>query len=168
MISEFTLLSFSHSLYQLIPNNHNRLHAIGPEQPIQRNQPRICNVGKENYRHFHIEFGLDTCRIIVVHGTILWFDNYFLGILSKLRWDIAHAIQYYEAWLASLAIIVWYFYFMIFNSNAYPMNLAWSKGTLTEEEMPHEHPLELEQLKQQAQIQVISEEEKQSAKNTAG
>jgi hypothetical protein len=28
------------------------------------------------------------------------------------------------------------------------MNLAWLKGTLTEEEMAHEHPLELEKIKQ--------------------
>jgi len=27
------------------------------------------------------------------------------------------------------------------------MNLAWLKGTLTEEEMAHEHPLELEKIK---------------------
>jgi len=33
-----------------------------------------------------------------------------------------------------------------FNPDVYPMNLAWLFGTITEEEMEEEHPLELERL----------------------
>ena len=79
-------------------------------------------------------------------GGILWFDNTFLGLLTKLWWDVARTVHYYEAWLATLAIIVWHFYFVIFNPDSYPVNLAFWKGTLTEEEMSEEHPLELEQI----------------------
>jgi cytochrome b subunit of formate dehydrogenase len=86
---------------------------------------------------------------IVMAGTglILWFDNTFLGLLTKLWWDVARTVHYYEAWLATLAIIVWHFYFVIFNPDVYPINLAFWKGTLTEEEMEDEHPLELEELR---------------------
>lgn len=84
-----------------------------------------------------------------VTGFILWFDNTFMGILTKLGWDAARAIHYYEAWLATLAIIVWHFYFVIFNPDVYPLNLAFWKGTLTEEEMADEHPLQLEELKKE-------------------
>ena len=80
-------------------------------------------------------------------GAILWFDNTFIGLLTKLGWDVARTVHYYEAWLATLAIIVWHLYFVIFNPDVYPMNLAWWKGTLTEREMLEEHPLELERLK---------------------
>jgi cytochrome b subunit of formate dehydrogenase len=80
-------------------------------------------------------------------GAILWFDNTFIGLLTKLGWDVARTVHYYEAWLATLAIIVWHLYFVIFNPDVYPMNLAWWKGTLTEREMLDEHPLELERLK---------------------
>ena len=59
-------------------------------------------------------------------------------------------MHYYEAWLATLAILVWHFYFVIFNPDVYPMNLACWKGTLTEREMLDEHPLELERLKAEA------------------
>ncbi len=82
-------------------------------------------------------------------GFIMWFDNTFIGLLTKLGWDIASTIHYYEAWLAFLAIVVWHFYFIIFNPEIYPMNLAWIKGTLTEEEMAEEHPKELERLKKE-------------------
>jgi cytochrome b subunit of formate dehydrogenase len=80
-------------------------------------------------------------------GLILWFDNTFLGLLTKLGWDAAREVHYYEAWLATLAIIVWHLYFVIFNPDVYPLNVAFWKGTLTEEEMIHEHPLELEEIK---------------------
>ena len=82
-------------------------------------------------------------------GIIMWFNNYFMGILTKLGWDIARTVHYYEAWLAFLAIVVWHFYFVIFNPDVYPMSLAWWKGTITEEEMAEEHALELEKIKAQ-------------------
>ena len=77
-------------------------------------------------------------------GAILWFENASIGLLTKLGWDVARTIHYYEAWLATLAIIVWHFYFVIFNPDVYPMSAAWITGHLTEEEMRDEHPLELE------------------------
>ena len=55
-----------------------------------------------------------------VTGVILWFDNTFLGLLTKLWWDVARTVHYYEAWLATLAIIVWHFYFVIFNPDVLP------------------------------------------------
>lgn len=85
--------------------------------------------------------------IMASTGIIMWFDNFFLGLVTKLGYDIARTIHYYEAWLATLAIIVWHFYFVIFSPEVYPINLAFWKGTLTEAEMLEEHPLELEELK---------------------
>ena len=82
-------------------------------------------------------------------GAILWFDNTFIGLLTKLGWDVAQTVHYYEAWLATLAIIVWHLYFVVFNPDVYPMNLAWLTGSLTEEEMREEHPAELRRLKEE-------------------
>ncbi|MFZ4619402.1 MAG: cytochrome c3 family protein [Bacteroidota bacterium] len=82
-------------------------------------------------------------------GVILWFDVNFINIIGKNWWDVSRVIHYYEAWLATLAIIVWHFYFIIFNPDIYPMNLAWWKGTISEEEMADEHPLELRRIKEQ-------------------
>jgi cytochrome b subunit of formate dehydrogenase len=82
--------------------------------------------------------------VMALTGLILWFDNIALGMLTKHWWDVARTVHFYEAWLATLAILVWHFYFVIFNPDTYPINLAFWKGTLTEEEMEEEHPLELE------------------------
>ena len=80
-------------------------------------------------------------------GAILWFDNTSLGLFSKLGFDISRTIHFYEAVLATLAIIVWHFYFVIFNPDVYPMNLAWLTGRMSEEELLEEHPLQLAELK---------------------
>ena len=85
-------------------------------------------------------------------GFIMWFDNTFIGMFTKLGYDVARTIHYYEAWLAFLAIVVWHFYFVIFNPDVYPISLAWIKGTITEEEMAEEHALELERIKKQKLI----------------
>ncbi len=93
-------------------------------------------------------------------GFILWFDNTFLGLLGKQWWDVARVVHFYEAWLATLAIIVWHFYFVIFNPDVYPMNLAWIKGTISEEEMADEHPLELRRIKEEELAKQKEAEEK--------
>ncbi len=79
-------------------------------------------------------------------GVMLWADETTMGLLTKLGFDLAHVVHFYEAVLATLAIVVWHFYFVIFNPETYPMNLSWLTGYLSEEEMAAEHPRELEEL----------------------
>ncbi|MDD2762872.1 MAG: cytochrome c3 family protein [Opitutaceae bacterium] len=81
-------------------------------------------------------------------GAILWFENTSMGLFTKLGFDIARTVHFYEAILATLAILVWHFYFVIFNPDVYPMSLAWLTGQVSEHEMREDHPLELERLKQ--------------------
>ncbi|HVU32932.1 MAG TPA: cytochrome b/b6 domain-containing protein, partial [Opitutaceae bacterium] len=82
-----------------------------------------------------------------VTGAILWFENTSMGLFTKLGFDISRTIHFYEAILATLAIIVWHFYFVIFNPDIYPMNLAWLTGRMSEKEMLEEHPVYLAELK---------------------
>jgi cytochrome b subunit of formate dehydrogenase len=92
-------------------------------------------------------------------GAIMWFDNTFIGIFTKLGYDISRTIHFYEAWLATLAIIVWHLYYVIFNPDTYPINLAFLKGTITEAEMEEEHALELEAIRRQRLEKENSSEE---------
>jgi len=85
--------------------------------------------------------------LMTLTGAMLWADEMTMGAIGKLGFDIARVVHYYEAILATLSIIVWHFYFVIFNPEVYPMNLSWLTGRLSEEEMAEEHPLELERIK---------------------
>lgn len=60
------------------------------------------------------------------------------------RWvvTVATAIHYYEAVLASLAIIVWHSYHFIFDSDVFPLNIACLDGRVSAEFPAHEHLLE--------------------------
>ncbi|HSD64830.1 MAG TPA: cytochrome b/b6 domain-containing protein [Ignavibacteriaceae bacterium] len=132
----------------LLPKFQDLLDAIGVAKynlGISKEKPlldRFSYVEKAEY--WALVWGT---IVMTATGFIMWFDNTFIGLLTKLGWDIANTIHYYEAWLAFLAIVVWHFYFIIFNPEVYPMNLAWIKGTITEEEMADEHPKELARLK---------------------
>lgn len=85
--------------------------------------------------------------LMSVTGIVLWFDNVSMGYLTKLGFDISRTIHFYEAILATLAIIVWHFYWVIYNPVVYPMNLAWLTGRMSEQEMLEEHPLQLAEMK---------------------
>lgn len=95
--------------------------------------------------------------IMGMTGFILWFKDFFFKYFSNTGMDIATAIHYYEAILASLAILVWHFYFIFLNPDVYPMNKAWLSGFLTKEEMEKEHPLELEEIEKMKEADEIKE-----------
>jgi len=95
--------------------------------------------------------------IMGVTGIALWFNEKFIGWFSLTFIDIATIIHFYEAWLAFLAILVWHFYYVIFNPDVYPMNFTWLTGKITEEEMEHEHPLELEEIRKKHSKEFFSQ-----------
>lgn len=84
--------------------------------------------------------------VMILTGIFLWFENTFLPIISNTGMEIATAIHFYEAILASLAILFWHFYFVIYNPDVYPMNKAWITGYISKHQMENEHPLWLEEL----------------------
>jgi cytochrome b subunit of formate dehydrogenase len=88
-------------------------------------------------------------------GFILWFPEFFMKYLPSWTFETAEIIHYYEAWLATLAILVWHWFFVIFHPEKYPMSTTWMDGKITEDELKHHHPLEYEKnLKSQEQIPI--------------
>jgi cytochrome b subunit of formate dehydrogenase len=112
---------------------------LAPDKPAFG---RFCYIEKAEY--WAMAWGT---MLMAATGAILWFDNTSIGYFTKLGFDIARTIHFYEAVLATLAIIVWHFYFVVFNPDVYPMNLAWLTGRMSEGEMCEEHPLQLEEMK---------------------
>ncbi|MGO8703846.1 MAG: cytochrome b/b6 domain-containing protein [Candidatus Brocadiia bacterium] len=66
--------------------------------------------------------------VMIVTGTMLIFTATVLATLPKVWHDVAQVIHYYEATLAALAILVWHFYWTIFDPDEYPMNPSWLLG----------------------------------------
>ena len=66
--------------------------------------------------------------ITAITGLVLWFENFTLAWLPGWVPEAATALHFLEAILATLAILVWHFYFVIFDPAVYPMDTAWLTG----------------------------------------
>ncbi|HKZ53637.1 MAG TPA: cytochrome b/b6 domain-containing protein, partial [Candidatus Acidoferrales bacterium] len=66
--------------------------------------------------------------IMALTGFLLWFENFTLRWFPKWMSDAATAVHFYEAILATLAILVWHFYWVIFDPAVYPMDASWWSG----------------------------------------
>jgi len=96
-------------------------------------------------------------------GLMAWF-KVFIGARMPGWWiDVALTIHWYEAVLATLAIIVWHFYAVIFDPDAYPMNFAWFDGRMSLEHYEEEHPLDLEAILQAIKASGEGDETKDEA-----
>jgi cytochrome b subunit of formate dehydrogenase len=65
-------------------------------------------------------------------GILLWANNIAMRILPKAWLDVATSVHFYEAVLATLAIVVWHFYSVIFDPDIYPLNTAFLNGNREE------------------------------------
>ena len=125
----------------IIPGKTDFLQAI---QMLQYNlglaeeKPRF---GKftfgEKFEYWAVVWGT---MIMVVTGLFLWFDNYCIRYLPRVFLDVMRVIHFYEAWLATLSILLWHLYGTIFNPRFYPMNPSWITGKMPEEQYREEHP----------------------------
>jgi cytochrome b subunit of formate dehydrogenase len=77
-------------------------------------------------------------------GIMLWAKVLVGDLLARWWVDVATTVHYYEAILATLAIVVWHFYQVFFDPDVYPMNWAWWDGKMPVEHYRHEHELDAE------------------------
>jgi cytochrome b subunit of formate dehydrogenase len=86
--------------------------------------------------------------LIVMAGTgiMLWAKVWVGHLLARWWLDVATAIHFYEAILATLAIVVWHFYQVFLDPDVYPMNWAWWDGKVSFEHYREEHGLDAETL----------------------
>ena len=84
--------------------------------------------------------------LMAVTGIMLWAKVPVGNLLARWWIDAATAVHFYEAILATLAILVWHFYQVFFDPDVYPMNWAWRDGSMSAEHYREEHPLDTETL----------------------
>ncbi|MFZ2492219.1 MAG: cytochrome b/b6 domain-containing protein [Thermoanaerobaculia bacterium] len=87
--------------------------------------------------------------VMAVTGLMLWFEIEVSKSLGLPRWfvDVALLIHFYEAILATLAIIIWHLYAVLFDPDVYPMNWAWFDGKMREGQYRHEHEAHFDEMK---------------------
>lgn len=111
---------------------------------ISRTKPKIARFGyAEKAEYWAVIWGT---FIMGLTGVMIWFKIGVFGFLARWWIDIALAVHFYEAVLATLAIIVWHFYHVIFDPDVYPVNFAFLDGKVSEELYREEHELDFERL----------------------
>jgi formate dehydrogenase gamma subunit len=118
----------------------NMRHYLGGRAP----RPKIARFGyAEKAEYWAVVWGT---LIMGLTGLMIWFKLGWFGFLPRWTIDIATAIHFYEAVLASLAIVVWHFYHVILDPDVYPVNWAFVDGRVSEEAYREEHALDYERL----------------------
>jgi len=88
--------------------------------------------------------------VMAITGVLLWLNDWILAHLPHPATilDVSTAIHFYEAILATLAILIWHFYAVIFDPDVYPVKWTFLTGRgpqhevreLTEENSPDPAP----------------------------
>ncbi len=78
--------------------------------------------------------------VMIVTGIMLIYSSDILRLLPQIWLEVAQVVHFYEAVLATLAIVVWHLYWVMFDPNEYPVNPAFliGKKKAPHTESPHE------------------------------
>jgi len=118
---------------------------------LGRGEKPLC-AGRFNYvekaEYWALVWG---SAVMVLSGWMLWFDNWLSTFVPKGVLDVALVIHFWEAWLATLAILVWHLYSVIFSPEVYPMNPSWLTGHMPEDMYRKSHPGHLEQAREETE-----------------
>jgi formate dehydrogenase gamma subunit len=118
----------------------NMLYYIG----LRQSPPRADHFNyMEKLEYYALVWGT---IVMGLTGLMLWFEEVTLALFPRWVIDLVTVIHLYEAWLATLAIVVWHFYFVIFNPDVYPVNTTMITGNISDEEMRDEYYREWERL----------------------
>lgn len=66
--------------------------------------------------------------IMTITGLTLWFNNFALRYFPGWIPGAATALHFYEAVLATSAVVIWHMYSAVFDPEVYPMDSAWLNG----------------------------------------
>jgi formate dehydrogenase gamma subunit len=114
---------------------------------VRKGKPKIARFGyAEKAEYWAVIWGT---FIMGLTGLMIWFKLSVFSFLARGWIDVALAVHFYEAVLATLAIIVWHFYHVIFDPDVYPVNFAVIDGRVSEELYKEEHELAFEQMREQ-------------------
>jgi len=77
--------------------------------------------------------------VMAVTGLLLWFPTMVGDWAPVWLIKVSEIVHFMEAILASLAILVWHWFFVMFRPSEYPMSFTWTDGNMTLEHYRHHH-----------------------------
>lgn len=78
--------------------------------------------------------------VMALTGLMLWFPVITTSFLPGWTIKLAEVIHLFEAWLATLAIIIFHFFYVFGHPEVYPLSFSMFHGGMREELAHHHHP----------------------------
>lgn len=101
-------------------------HRVGYNLGRREQPPASVHVGYvEKVEYWAALWGT---AITAITGFVLWFEELTLAWLPGWVPEAATVLHFLEAILATLAILIWHFYSVMFDPAVYPMDTAWLTG----------------------------------------
>jgi len=138
-------------MWPRVKDLRDALQNFGYYLGLKESKPRIARFGyTEKAEYWAVVWGT---LVMGLTGLMIWFKISVFGFLQRWWIDVALAIHFYEAVLATLAIIVWHFYHVIFDPDVYPVNFAFLDGRMSAELYKEEHALDYDRVNESERIE---------------
>ncbi|MCS7198529.1 MAG: hypothetical protein NZ930_07640 [Candidatus Bipolaricaulota bacterium] len=100
---------------------------------------------REKFQYW--SFGLFVV-IMIVSGFILWFHDWFFGLLPKWAFDVAIAVHSGTGTLILILLTLWHLYLVHLSPGRFPIDWSFWDGKISLKHLQQEHPLEYKRLKE--------------------
>lgn len=78
--------------------------------------------------------------VMAITGLMLWFPVLTTSFLPGWSLKVAEVVHLFEAWLATLAILIFHFFYVFAHPEVYPLNFTMFHGRMREDMAEHHHP----------------------------
>jgi len=130
--------AFIWAMIPTITDATDMLHVFRYNLGLTKEEPKFAKFNyAEKMEYWAFMWGT---LVMGVSGFMLWFNNFTLRHFPKWVTDAATAVHWYEALLATFAILIWHFYLVIFDPMVYPMDTAWVNGKIPADHYRHSRP----------------------------
>lgn len=148
----FVMTAFWHVVYLTRPQGRRFMKDIFPKRKdfiqffqtmgydlgLRKEPPRVGRFSYiEKAEYWALVWGT---VVMCLTGFSLWFGAITAKMLHIGFLGVMLVIHFYEAILASLAVLIWHLYSTIFNPPVYPNNPSWYTGRMPEQMYRAEHP----------------------------
>jgi len=113
---------------------------------LRREKPKLDRYGyREKFQYWAFAFFV---LIMILSGFVMWFHNWFFGLLPKWAFDVALAVHGGTGTLILILLTLWHLYIVHLSPGKFPIDWSFWTGKISERQLREEHPLEYERLRE--------------------
>jgi formate dehydrogenase subunit gamma len=142
------------SALSIVPNRKDYTDAVQTLQYYLGRSDAPAKFDRFDYRQKFEYWGLVLGAVVVITtGLVLYFPILFTRLFPGELVPAAKVAHSNEGLMAFLVVILWHIYNAHLNPDVFPFDKTIFTGKISLERMQHEHPLELERIKQIREIE---------------